>query len=189
MGQTDQLKEMQRAIAGDYNQTNLKTIQFKGLEGISDTVLYTYNFEAPDAVSEIGGLKLLSLPWSERCKSTDFNFTDDRKFPIDLWNIDADGEEETIELNLPTKMELAELPVNVQISNPIADYSLVYKQKPGKLVLNRKFMFKKDNIGVEEIKDFQLLYRKIIAADNKQIALKASAGNADSGLKKKGKSK
>jgi hypothetical protein len=86
-------------------------------------------------------------------------------------------------------MELAELPVNVQISNPIADYSLVYKQKPGKLVLNRKFMFKKDNIGVEEIKDFQLLYRKIIAADNKQIALKQSAGNADSGLKKKGKSK
>ena len=189
MGQTDQLKEMQRAIAGDYNQTNLKTIQFKGLEGISDTVLYTYNFEAPDAVSEIGGLKLLPLPWSERCKSTDFNFTDDRKFPIDLWNNDADGEEETIELNLPPKMELAELPVNVQISNPIADYSLVYKQKPGKLVLNRKFMFKKDNIGVEEIKDFQLLYRKIIAADNKQIALKQSAGNADPGLKKKGKSK
>jgi tetratricopeptide (TPR) repeat protein len=185
LGQTDQLKEMQRAIAGDYNQTSIKSIQFKGLEGISDTVSYSYNFEAPDAVSEIGGLKLLPLPWSERSKATDFNFTDDRKFPIDLWNYESDGEEETIELNLPPKMALAELPANVQISNPVADYSLTYKQVPGKLLLSRKFRFKKDGIGIEEMKDFQLFYRKVVTADNKQIALKMGAA-AGGGVKKAG---
>ena len=183
LGQTDQLKEMQRAIAGDYNQTSIKSISFKGLEGISDTVSYSYKFEAPDAVSEIGGLRLLPMPWSERSKSTDFNFTDDRKFPIDLWNYESDGEEETIELNLPAKMGLAEVPANVQISNAVADYSLVYKQVPGKLLLSRKFRFKKDGIGIDEMKDFQLFYRKVVTADGRQVALKVGSQGRQTGQK------
>ena len=82
-------------------------------------------------------------------------------------------------------MALAELPANVQISNPVADYSLIYKQVPGKLLLSRKFRFKKDGIGIEEMKDFQLFYRKVVTADNKQIALKMGAA-AGGGVKKAG---
>ena len=174
LGPSDQLKEMQRAISGDFNQTTIININFKGLEGISDTVLYTYNFVAPDAISEIGGLKLLPIPWSEKAKSTDFNFTDDRIFPMDLWNLESDGEEETIELNLPAKTTLADVPQNVVLSNPVADYSLQYQQMPGKLILNRKFRFKKESISVDEMKDFQLFYRKIVASDGRQMALRTS---------------
>jgi hypothetical protein len=173
LGQQDQFKEMQRAIAGDYNQTSLKNIIFKGLEGISDSVVYSFDFFAPDAITELSGLKLLSLPWSEKARSGDFSFTEDRTYPMDLWESESDGEEETLEISIPAKTKVMDAPQNLVISGPIAEYSLTSKSLPGKLVLTRKFRYKKDEILPSEIKAFEVFYRKIVAADNRQIALKS----------------
>jgi cytochrome c-type biogenesis protein CcmH/NrfG len=179
LGQQDQFKEMQRAIAGDYNQTTLKTLTFKGLEGISDSVVYNFDFFAPDAVTDLSGLKLLALPWSEKARSGDFTFTEDRKYPMDLWEFETDAEEETIELNIPSKLTVSDAPQNLVITGPIAEYSLTSKTVPGKLILTRKFRFKKDEILTSELKDFEVFYRKIVAADNRQVAFKeAPAGGA-----------
>ncbi len=172
LGQQDQFKEMQRAIAGDYNQTSLKNLTFKGLEGISDTVVYSFDFFAPDAISELSGLKLLSLPWSEKARSGDFTFTEDRTYPMDLWEFETDAEEETIEISIPPKMVVSDAPQNLVISSPIAAYSLTSKSLPGKLIITRKFRFLKDEILPSEMKEFEIFYRKIVAADNRQIALK-----------------
>ena len=172
LGQQDQFKEMQRAIAGDYNQTTLKSLKFSNLTGLSDTVQYTYEFFGPEALAELGGMQILALPWSERAKSFDFNFTADRKYTMDLWNSDGDGEEESVEVALPAGLILAEMPQNVQLSCPVADYSLSYKTAPGKLTVSRKLKYRKDEISLADMKEFELFYRKVVSADSRQLAMK-----------------
>ena len=172
MGQQDQQKEMQRAIAGDFNQTILTALRFEDLQGVSDTVRYRYSFKAPDAATKIGGLQLLPLPWSEKARATDFTLADDRTFPIDLWPVESDGEEEILTVSLPAGMVLAESPKNVSLSTPMANYSLTYTQAKDKLTIVRKFRYLKDLIEVAEIKAFDSFYRAVVSADNRQLAFK-----------------
>jgi tetratricopeptide (TPR) repeat protein len=184
LGQQDQFKEMQRAIAGDYNQTTLKSLTFRGLEGVSDSVEYEYNFFAPDAISDLSGLKLLSLPWSERARSGDFNFSEDRKYAMDLWEFESDAEEETIYLSIPSQLAVSDAPKNVSISGPIADYYLTSTIAGNKLLVSRKFRFKKDEILPYEMKDFEIFYRKVVAADSRQVAFKEIPASLSGALKK-----
>jgi hypothetical protein len=172
LGKQDQFKEMQRAIAGDYNQTTLKSLKFSNLTGLSDTVQYTYEFFGPEALADLGGLQVLALPWSEKAKSFDYNFTADRKYTMDLWNSDYDGEEESVEVNLPAGLILAEIPQNVQLSCPVADYSLNYKQARGKITISRKLKYRKNEITLADMKEFELFYRKVVSADSRQLAMK-----------------
>lgn len=172
----DRMKEMQRAISGDYSQTILKSLKFNGLKGISDTVETLYDYLAPEAVTSIGGLELVNMPWSERAKSTDFNFTDNRQTPIDLWELDTDGEEETIQFQIPKKNSLAEVPKNISIFCPVAEYSLQYQQKPDKLLITRKLRYKKDRVDLSDMKEFESFYRKMVAGDSRQLALKKKPG-------------
>jgi tetratricopeptide (TPR) repeat protein len=172
LGQQDQFKEMQRAIAGDFNQTTLKTLKFKGLQGIGDTLEYTYEFHGPEALTEIGGMSVISVPWSERSRSSDYNFTEDRKFQMDLWNDEGDGEEETVEFTLPAGMMLAEVPQEVNLSCPVAQYTQTAKYAGNKLTLKRQLKYKKDEISLADMKEFETFYRKVVAADSRQIAMK-----------------
>lgn len=187
LGGQDQFKEMQRAIVGEFQQTQLKTLKFQGLEGVSDTVSYQYDYTAPEGVAEIGGLKLLPLPWSEKAKPGDFAIEEDRKYPIDLWTVESDGEEESMSIGIPAGNELAEMPKNVQISNPVADYSLTFKTEKGRIWANRTFRFKKDSISLSEMKEFDKFYRQVISADNRQLALKAQTKLPASSPKKSAK--
>ena len=172
LGQNDQFKEMQRAISGDYNQTQLKSLRFQGLQGIGDSVRYEYEFFGPEALSEVGGMNLLPFPWSERSKAFDFNFTDDRKYPIDLWNIESDGEEERILFFLPPGKELAELPKDVELTSPVARYSMKFVLQAGCLKATRRFEYLKDEIPLSEMKAFEVFYRKMVAADSRQLAVR-----------------
>jgi hypothetical protein len=117
-------------------------------------------------------MQVLALPWSEKAKSFDFNFTADRKYTMDLWNSDGDGEEESVEVALPSGLILAEVPQNVQLSCPVADYSLSYKVAPGKLTVSRKLKYRKDEITLADMKEFELFYRKVVSADSRQLAMK-----------------
>ncbi|HRH35127.1 MAG TPA: hypothetical protein PKY12_08700, partial [Catalimonadaceae bacterium] len=172
LGPQDQMKDMQKAISGDYNQTILTALNFKNLEGVKDSVTYSYEFKAPESVSEIGGMKIVTLPWSEKAKSSDFSFSENREFPIDLWKMEADVEEENITIYLPQKMALAEIPAKANLVCPVAEYSQEFSVSGNTVKAKRKFRFTKEIVEKEHLKEFETFYRKMVAADNRQIALK-----------------
>jgi hypothetical protein len=178
LGQQDQFKEMQRAIAGDYNQTTLKTLNFTGLAGLSDTVKYTYEFFGPEALTELGGMNVIDVPWSEKAKSFDFNFTADRKYKMDLWNSEGDGEEEKVDFALPAGYILGDAPQDVSVSCAVATYSLNYKVNGSKVSISRKLKYLKDEISLADMKEFELFYRKVVAADKRPIAIKKGTAPA-----------
>lgn len=172
LGPQDQMKDMQKAISGDYNQTVLTALNFKNLEGVKDSVTYTYDFKAPESVSEIGGMKIVALPWSEKAKSSDFSFSENREFPIDLWKMEADVEEENLTIYLPQKMALAEIPEKENLVCPVAEYSQEFTVSGNTIKAKRKFRFTKEIVEKEQLKEFETFYRKMVAADNRQIAMK-----------------
>lgn len=174
LGSQEQMKDMQKAISGDYNQTILTSLNFQNLDGVSDSVTYTYAFKAPESINEIGGMQIVALPWSEKSKSSDFNFSENREFPIDLWEMEVDQEEEDILIYLPPKMVLAEMPAKVSLRCPSAEYSQDFSLKGNVVKAKRKFRYLKDQVNTDELKDFEVFYRKMVAADNRQIAMKKS---------------
>lgn len=173
IGQQEQFKEMQKAVTGEYNNVKLVDLKFEELNSTKDSVSYVFGYNASDAITEVGGMKLLFLPWSEKASAADFTIADNRVFPLDLWNItDADNEMETIVINIPSTVKLSEIPQSVSYSCSIADYKLNYKIEAGKITITRSFVYKKGFISMEELNAFKDFYKKVVTSDNKQLAFK-----------------
>ncbi|HUM45903.1 MAG TPA: tetratricopeptide repeat protein [Chitinophagales bacterium] len=173
IGEQEQKKNMQEAISGDYPNLRLMNLSFTNLKSTSDTVQYEFIYKATDALTEVGGMKLLNIPWSEKAQTGDFVFSESRKYPIDLWNWTAnDNETETIVLHIPAGLQLSEIPKQVNFTCPVADYTLKYKSEPGKLTISRQLSYRKDLVELTEISVFRDFYKKVVAADTKPLAFK-----------------
>ncbi|AMM50206.1 hypothetical protein TH61_02115 [Rufibacter sp. DG15C] len=151
----------------------LTKLSFKGLEGTQDTVKSHIAYQATDMVTQVGGMSLFSLPWFNKASAQDFTFNETRTTPVDLsQSLYADHDRATITMTLPDKKVLAEMPLPVKLSCPVAEYSLTCKKVNNQLVFTRELRFTKDIIEPQQMAAFEEFYKKVIAADAKQLALK-----------------
>lgn len=171
LGKQEQEKKMEGVIGDNLSQVKLLSLNFKGLNERTDTIYADYEYTSFNSVISVGGLTLFSLPWANKTSSKDFIFSSNRKLPMEF-DKSLDSEIETITINIPENKVLAETPVSIQYSCPVADYTLTYKVDKNKIVSTRELKYKKDNVPLEEINSFSEFYKKVIAADAKQIALK-----------------
>ncbi|QHL87262.1 DUF3857 domain-containing protein [Nibribacter ruber] len=170
-------KEREKMIHEAYGSVltgfKLTNLSFTGLEGTQDTVKSKIAYQSTDQVTQVGGLSLFSLPWFNKASAQDFTFNDTRTAPVDLsQSLYADHDRATITMTLPDKKVLAELPQPVKLSCPVAEYSLTFKKVNNQLVFTRELRFTKDIIEPQQMAAFQEFYKKVIAADAKQLALK-----------------
>lgn len=170
---TEQQKMVTEQISQDYPNVVVKSIGFKGLEIGVDTVSSQLEYVLTDVMSEVAGMKIFALPWSNKAKAQDYVFTENRTYPIDnAANFYSDGSKETLTLTLPKDRALVEIPTNVSYTCSSADYSLTFKMVAGKLVGTRTYKLKQQVIPLADIPAFMEFYRKVIAADAKQLAVK-----------------
>ena len=170
---SEQQKMVTELISQDYPNVLVKAVGFKGLEIGVDTVVGKTEYVLSDVVSEVAGMKIFALPWSYKAKAQDYVFTENRTHPIDnASTFYSDTNKETITLTLPADRALVEVPTNVSYTCSAADYSLTFKMAAGKLVGTRTFTVKQQVIPLADIPAFKEFYRKVIAADAKQLAVK-----------------
>ncbi|KAA9331794.1 DUF3857 domain-containing protein [Adhaeribacter soli] len=156
-----------------YPTVTLNKLQYTGLESTADTVINDLEFTASNVITEVGGLSLFTLPWSNKAIAADFVLEDDRQFPIDLTDVNfTDKETETIAITLPANKTLAEVPKTIKYSCAYADYTLSCKLVNKTLVFTRELQFKKDLIPAGNVTEFRKFYNNVITADARQIALK-----------------
>ena len=173
IGEQEQKKTMQKAINGEFPNIQLTSLNFTNLKSNSDTVQYEIVYKASDALIDIGGMQLFTIPWGDKTETKDFVFNESRNYPIDLWNWSAnDSEQETVVINIPTTLHLSEIPKEINYTSPISDYSLSYKVEGNKLTATRHFVYKKRLITLDEVDNFRDFYKKVVLADSKPIALK-----------------
>ncbi|WP_210463773.1 tetratricopeptide repeat protein [Rufibacter roseolus] len=172
-GQQERERIVQQAINASMASVKLTELSFKGLEGAQDTVRCRLAYQANDVVTQVGGMSLFSLPWTSKATARDFTFNETRTTPLDLTQLlYADHDRETITMSLPAKKALAEVPQSVKLTCPVAEYSLTYKKVKDQLVFTRELRFTKDIIQPQQMAEFQAFYKKVIAADARQLALK-----------------
>ncbi len=175
-GRDKQEKAMTQAIAGDFtNPAKLLSLTFNDLKTLDDTVSYSYSFNIKNEVTEMMGLKIFRIPWSDGIRSLDFLSLETRKYPFLVSEFtSAEILRETMNIEIPKGKVLAEQPKSVKLTCPAADYSLTYTiTTPGKIKAVREMKYKKDSVSPEEYTQFREFFNKVAETDMKQLGFKS----------------
>ncbi|MFI5203765.1 MAG: DUF3857 domain-containing protein [Flavobacteriales bacterium] len=166
-------KQMLGTLTDDSPGVKLNTLSFKKLDRVSDSLEIEYNYTISNVVTQITGLNIFTLPWSNKISSMGDFSEEKRKYPLNLWNVHvADRVSETLVITLPVGKVLAETPKNVTHSCFAAEYKMTYKISAGKIEAIREWNLKADVITPEKYAEFRAFYEKVIAEDTRQLAYK-----------------
>jgi len=170
----DRVKKTTEAMSRTYADAEIKSLSFTNLElPASDTLKIKTNYEIRNLVKEIAGLQIFSLPWSDKFTAGALQISLPRVNGIDLSQLfSMDVETESFTVQLPAGKTLIELPMNVTLSNEAMDYSIASVMKNNQLILTRNIKVKKTFIPAEKAAEFNDFFKKIVEADNKELALK-----------------
>jgi tetratricopeptide (TPR) repeat protein len=174
IGADEQLKKESESVAKTFDvSSKVSNLNFTGLDNLTDSVKMSYKVEVKNALQDVAGMKIFRLPWSD-INSLSLVSEEDRKLPLEYWiyqNEDKTNEEIIIELSQDKK--LAEIPENKQFDCSVASYSMTFDTKtPGKVIVNRHFVRKADQISTKDYAAFHDFLNKVSESDSKQYAIK-----------------
>jgi pentatricopeptide repeat protein len=172
LGEEKQFKKMQESITKSYPKLKLISLKFdSALTGNNDTLTYWHTFEVPNIFTELGKMYIFDLPWSDKFDSPSFLASEERKFPVELWEF-LEGETywEEITIDIPTGKKLSEVPKNVLLTCANATYSMDYKKVGNQLIITRKLVIIDDDIKPENYTEFKKFIGDLVKADKKQVA-------------------
>jgi transglutaminase-like putative cysteine protease len=174
IGDEEQLKKKSEAVAKDFKvSTKLTNLSFTNLNNLADTVNTSYKLEVKNALQDVAGMKIFTLPWTD-INSLDIVNLESRTWPMEYWYYQVEDETtEKIIINLPQGKKMAENPQNVKLDCKTASYSVEFDTKtPGKVVILRKFVRKQDVIKQDDYASFREFLNKVSETDSKQFAFK-----------------
>lgn len=173
-GDRERRRRLQRAITSQHTSISITELTFRDcLYNTDETVTYKYVYENPSPFSTVGNMKLIQIPWSDKESSLDFISDRDRQFPVDFWRyINADYQKESIVIEIPSGYKLVEIPESINISNPIASYTMNFEIKDNELQIVRDMKITKDHISLEELESFSSFFREVLKYDEMQIAIR-----------------
>lgn len=170
----DKRKKMSKSLGSEFSTAiSLKDFSISNLDKLTDTLTLKYGVNIDNYASEIAGMKIIRLPWTDQYSSLDFISLEKRNHPIELWYFSStpfDKEEMTVVL--PKGKKLIEVPANVNISCPSLSYSLTYAMKGENLVVTREVKYLKEFVEPAEYSQFKETITKMAEADKKQLAYK-----------------
>ena len=153
--------------------TKVTNLSFSELNSLADSVVVKYNIEVKNAVQDVAGMKIFSLPWTD-VNSLNIVSAETRKYPFQYWSYQTeDHTTEIITIELPEGKKLAEVPKDIMYECANALYRLTFDTKtPGKVFVTHYFEKLKDELSIEEYAAFKKFINDVSEADNKQYALK-----------------
>jgi len=176
-GEEDRIKGLQKSLSGEFNKkVVLKSFTISNLDDLKDTIDMKYVFNVEGFSSEIVGMQIFKLPWSDSYGSLDFVSLDTRKYPFNLWSFSSTpGDREVMTITLPAGKKLAETPKNVTLSCPSMSYNLTYDinpLKPERIVVTREVKYLKEQVPITEYASFKEFVNKMAEADSRQLGFK-----------------
>jgi hypothetical protein len=170
----EQMKDMSEAIASDYANIKLASLEFKsGLNNNSDSIEYSYIYNVDRVFIKISNLFAFKMPLTDSYSPIEFLANDERKYPIDLYQFSmSDIRDEVLNISIPEDKELAEIPETIKLDSKFAEYILEFKLQDNTIMGHRAFIQKELNVSPSEYKELQKFYNDVVKADETQIAFK-----------------
>jgi tetratricopeptide (TPR) repeat protein len=171
----DQEKGILQSVSGIFNTpVKLQSLKFDdNLHTVTDSLSFEYALQVKNNLTEIGGLKIMNLPWREGERSAEILSEEERKFPLNYWHYDvSEYQKEVMTIQLPKGKVLAEVPKSQQLSYDGWQYRITYKQLPGKLVVTRETTYTRDAVEPANYAKFKAFFNQMLEADTKKLAFK-----------------
>ncbi len=172
LGEEARVKEMREAVATDFAEIEFSTVEFiSGIDDLSDSVRYHYDFKIPSALTSISGMDIMSVPITDMITSLSFMSSDDRQSAVELWSaFSFEDYEEEIRIKMPAG-KTTQLPEKQILESDYIKYELSAKMDGKDVVVTRKFKLLQDQVPPEDFSAFKEQCRKIIKADDMKLAL------------------
>ncbi len=173
-GEEEREKDIQKSISLNYPRVKLLSVDFnESLMDNSDTLNYSFSYKVDNVFSKISNLYLLKLPLEYIQESADFLNTEDRKYPIEIgMYFGFEKNIESVDIEIPAGMQLAEMPESVHLSCDYAEYAKEFKKEGNTLHLTQKFIIKNDYVGLDGYSSFKDFIENVVESDSQQIAFK-----------------
>lgn len=173
--QKDRLKSMKEGLSSIYPDNSITTLDYRDVDRKNprDTVYMHVAYQLNNVVKSIGGISIFTIPWSDNITANDLQINLPRYSGIELSQVfGLDNETEVVTLNLEPGKKLVEAVTPVSIKNNIIEYSITPKQVGKKVIITRTIKIKKDFVPAEQVPEFSTLFKKMIEADAKELAMK-----------------
>ena len=173
-GDEDNRKDVSESLSGEFNKkVVLKDMKMTNLDNLSDTMIFEDNFTVDNFVSELVGMQVFTLPWSDSYKSIDFISAEERTYPFTFWKFSSTPyDREVMTITVPTGKKLAEIPANISFACSVMSYDLSFQIKGEKIIAIREVKYLKEQLLPSEYAAFKEFITKMSAADAKQFAYK-----------------
>jgi transglutaminase-like putative cysteine protease len=172
LGEEARIKEMREAVATDFAEIEFTNVEFiRGIDDLSDSVLYHYDFKIPSALTRISGMEIISVPLTDKIESLAFMSSDERYNDVEIWSaFTYEDYEETVRIKMPSG-KTTQLPENLILDSDYLRYELSAKMDGKDIVVTRKFKVLQDTVPAEDFVALKEQCRKIIKADDLKLAL------------------
>lgn len=176
LSESERFKVLKEDIGKEFNKdVKIDKIDISGMNILSDTVNFDYSFSVDNYVSEIIGMKVIKIPWTESYAYLSLFSPETRKTPLDLWYLTATPVcKEIITVLIPSGNKLAELPKDISLSCSSFTYSVKFKINGNKLIASRELRYLKDRITPQEYPEAKKFITKMVQSDSKEIVFKLS---------------
>ncbi len=173
-GDEDNRKDLSESLANEFNKkVTLKDLKIINVDNLVDTLIFQNSFVVENYSSELVGMQVFKLPWSDTYSSLDFISLEKRTFPFSFWKFSSTPyDKETMTLVLPAGKKLAEAPVNVSFTCSAISYSLSFQVKADRIIATREVKYLKDQMDPSDYAAFKEFITKMNSADSKQYAFK-----------------
>jgi tetratricopeptide (TPR) repeat protein len=175
LGSEEQLKQISQAVASGFNvPVKVTGLSFSNLDNLSDSVTYDCNIEVKKVMQDVAGMKILSLPWTDKISSLEDVTLEKRDYPFELWAYQSeDINSEQLEIVLPQGMAFVETPKNIHLECANASFDLLFDtSKPGVVRGTRIFRRTSEQVTTAQYAAFRDFINRVSEADNKQFAIK-----------------
>jgi Tfp pilus assembly protein PilF/transglutaminase-like putative cysteine protease len=158
-------------LTDEHAGARLLDLTVDGADTVGPTLSYRFGFDAPDYLSDAGTFKLFRIPWSTPATPDGALSYEEREYPYEYLP-EEDTLIERMTLHLPEGYRLVELPADVTLRSPIADYDLHYATTGAGISAERRLINKKDRVSTREYAAFRTFYNSVVKNDARMILLR-----------------
>lgn len=163
-------EEQSKKMEEDFESIEMIDHSFKEIDNYSKPLTLEYNFEAEDAVEEIGD-KLYISPFLHLATKENYFKAEERAYPIDFIHPWSDKYNVSISIPEGYTVESMPEPLSINLSNNMGSFRYGVSQNAGKIIVTYQNVIKTPIIGAEYYKDLQQYYKMVLEKEAEKIVL------------------
>lgn len=172
LSEADRKKTMGESLGFDFIDAQLSDLSFTNLDSLAPDLTYQYTLHVPDYLTDAGQFLIFNIPWTDGFEADPSLAQEERQQPFVFWN-DCDVLQETMVINRPPQFQLLELPASLELTNPVAEYSLKFSQnEDGSLLAERMVVTRNQYISPKDYPAFKSFFSQTVNFDKRPLLLK-----------------